>query len=91
MLTYLKIIKTDVAFIQETHLKMREHMKLKREWVGHVLALSFISKARAVSILINKNISIIINKTICDPSGSFVMLHCQIHLEPWTLLNIYAP
>ena len=69
VLTYLKKINTDIAFIQETHLTLQEHQKLKGGWVGQVFSSSFNSKARGVAILINKNIPITIQDTISDPLG----------------------
>ena len=33
VLTYLKKLKIDIAFIQETHLTPLEHRKLKRDWI----------------------------------------------------------
>lgn len=58
VLTYLKKVKTDMAFIQETHLTMQEHKKLRREWIGQVFSSSFNSKARRVALLININLPI---------------------------------
>ena len=91
VLTQLKKLQTDIAFLQETHLTTQEHKKLRREWVGHVLSSSFNSKARGVAILINKNIPVTIGETIIDPAGRYVLVNCQIYSEPWTLLNLYAP
>lgn len=34
VIQYLKKHKADIAFIQETHLTVEEHKKLKREWVA---------------------------------------------------------
>lgn len=91
VLTQLKKLHIDIAFLQETHLTTQEHKKLRREWVGHVLSSSFNSKARGVAILINKNIPVTIGETMIDPAGRYVLVNCQIYSEPWTLLNLYAP
>lgn len=89
--TYLKKLKADIVFLQETHLTASEHKKLKREWVGQVFASSFNSKARGTAILISRHIPFCVNNTISDPSGRFVLVQGHMHLESWTLLNIYAP
>ena len=91
VLTHLKKLKIDIAFIQETHLVPLEHRKLKRDWIGHVISSSFNSKARGVVILINKNTPVTIVETIVDTLGRYVLVNCQIYSEPWTLLNLYAP
>ena len=46
VLTYLKKIKTDICFLQESHLTSDEHKKLRRDWVGHVVSSSFNSRVR---------------------------------------------
>lgn len=55
VLTYLKRQSADIAFIQETHLPDLEHIKIRRDWVGHIFYSSFLSKVRGVALLINKN------------------------------------
>lgn len=91
VLTYLKKLQVDIAFLQETHLTTQEHKKLKREWVGQVVSSSFNSKARGVAILINKNTPLEILDTVIDPSGRYVFINCRILLEQWSFLNLYAP
>lgn len=89
VLTYLKKIETDIAFIQEIHASdASEHNKLKRGWIGQVFSSSFYSKSRGVAILINKNIPITVQETVSDPLGRYVLINCLIYSEQWTLLNL---
>lgn len=68
VLTYLKKLKVDLAFIKETHLTLQEHEKLKREGVGQIISSLSNSKTRGLAILVNKNTPLeTINITI-DPS-----------------------
>lgn len=57
VLTYLKLQQTDIAFIQETHLKDDEAKKFKRDWVGQVFYSSFSSKKNGVIILVHKRLN----------------------------------
>lgn len=91
VLTYLKKLKVDLVFLQETHLTAQEHKKLKREWVGQVVSSSFNSRARGVAILVNKNTPLEILDTDIDSSGRYVFVNCRIFSEQWSLLNLYAP
>ncbi len=91
LLTYLKKLKVDIAFTQETHLTSQEHQKLKREWVGQVISSSFNSRARGVAISVNKNTLLEVIDTIIDPLGRYVFVNCRIFSEKWSLLNLYAP
>lgn len=38
ILIYLKSSKVDIAFVQETHLNMKESLKLRFSWVGKVFS-----------------------------------------------------
>lgn len=89
--SYLKNLKADIVYLQESHLSDNEHKKLKREWVGQVFASSFNTKSRGTAILINKNIPFVVTKTTSDPMGRFVFVEGQMYSECWSLLNIYAP
>lgn len=91
VLDYLKKLKTEIVFIQESHLTKTEHQKLKREWVGQVYASSFNSKARGAVILLHKNLPFSIGKPISDPAGRYVLIQGNMYSETWTLLNVYAP
>lgn len=63
ILTYLKLKKVDIAFLQETHFKdEREALKLRRDWVGHVFHNSVSSKRSGVVILVRKKNKFCISK-----------------------------
>ncbi len=90
-ITYLKRQSADIAFIQETHLTDLEHMKLRRDWVGHVFYSSFSSKARGVALLINKNLRFKLNSIETDKCGRLVLIDCVINLNKFTLVSLYGP
>ncbi len=89
--TYLKKLKPDIVYLQETHLTDSEHKKLKRDWVDQVFFSSFSSKSRGTTILLHKNVPFIATKTVSDPSGRYIMVQGQMYSESWTFMNIYAP
>lgn len=61
ILAYLKIRKTDIAFLQETHFKdEKEALKLRHDWVGHVFHNSVSSKSSGVAILVRKKIHFVL-------------------------------
>ena len=57
-----KLSKTDLAFIQETHLVDSEVVKLKRDWVGQVFYSSFNSKKHGVAIFVHKKLNFVLLK-----------------------------
>ena len=91
ILTFLKKDKVQIAFLQETHLVDKEHMKLKRDWVSQAYYSSFSSNSRGVAILIHRTTPFVLNTCIKDPEGRFVLIHGTIHGTRVTMMNIYAP
>lgn len=91
VMTYLKHNKVDIAFIQETHFKGEEALKLKYGWVGHVFHSSFSSKRNGVAILVNKNLNFIPTGQVKDDEGRMVCLQAMINGTTVVLCNIYAP
>lgn len=66
-----------IAFLQETHLKDTEHVKLKHEWVAQVFFSSFASNSQGVCILIHKSRYVIVKGILFGKSI--------------TVMNIYYP
>lgn len=53
----LKKMQRSISFIQETHLSITEHRKLKREWVDQIYSASCQrGNKRGLAILFNKSI-----------------------------------
>ncbi len=71
VLTYLKSSKVDIAFVQETHLNMKESLKLRCSWVGKVFSSPGTDKSRGVSILINKAVNFNETDVLTDSDGPY--------------------
>ena len=91
VLAHLQRLGADIAFLQETHLKIHAHKQLHRNWVGHVFHSSFNSKSRGTAIIINKDIPFITSDPISDSNGRYVIVTGEIYNTPITLANVYAP
>lgn len=91
ILSFLKKDKIQIAFLQETHLVDKEHIKLKRDWVGQVYYSSFSSNSRGVAILIHKATPFVLGTCKSDSEGRYILVHGTINGTPVTLINIYAP
>lgn len=85
ILTYLKRQSIDVSFIQETHLSDAEHVKLRRDWVGHVYHSSFNTKARGVAILINKKMNFKLISIEKDSNGRFIFVKGELNFNDLVL------
>lgn len=77
--------------MQETHLSESEHKKLTNTQLTQIYSASYNSKKRGVAILINKNITVINQSTICDPEGRYVIVNITFNNKILTIANIYGP
>lgn len=91
ILTFLKKEKTRIALLSETHLTDIEHLKLRRTWVGQVFYSSYNSKSRGVAILIHRNTPFILEKTISDNDGRYVLISGYLYGEQILIGCIYGP
>ena len=56
VLSHLKRLNAYVIFLQETHLRDRDQVRLKSPWINDIFHSTFDSKARGVAILVNKRV-----------------------------------
>ena len=89
--SHLKHLKTEIAFLQETHLITKDHHRLKAPWVGQTFHSNFSSKTRGTAILIHKKIQFSPTNVIADHQGRFVIVSGSLNNESVVLVNLYAP
>ena len=87
---YVRDLKADVIFLQETHVTEDKATQWDTEW-GHRSFHSFgASNARGASILINYR-TVKVNDWAADENGRMVTLSIEYENESFTLINVYAP
>ena len=91
VLSHLKLLNTDITFLQETHLRNIDHQRLSRPWIGHIFHSKFDFKTRGTAILINKNVNFIPSNTICDTNGRYIIVTGSLCHTPVVLVSVYAP
>lgn len=91
VLHHLHHLGAHIVYLQETHLKTKDHQLLKRRWVGQVYHSTFQSKARGTAILIHKSVPFVCLDVKTDPNGRFVIVSGRIGNTALLLVNIYAP
>lgn len=67
--SYLKKLNSEIIFLQETHLKIADQVRLRKNWVGQSFHSNFNIKARGAAILIHTKILFTPSQTISDPQG----------------------
>ncbi len=78
-------------FLQETHLKISDHVRLHKAWIGNVFHSNFNTRARGAAIFISKKIQFVATNVISDPCGRYVMVVGSLFHTPVLLVNVYAP
>uniref|UniRef100_A0A1A8UGS9 exodeoxyribonuclease III n=1 Tax=Nothobranchius furzeri TaxID=105023 RepID=A0A1A8UGS9_NOTFU len=89
--THLKRLNSDIAFLQETHLRIKDQHRLYCPWVGQVFHSNFNSKARGVAILINKKVQFSSTNVIADGNGRYIIVAGTLMQKKVLLVNVYAP
>lgn len=87
----LKQMKSNIVFLQETHLVKDDISRVTKRWPGQVYYASFTSRARGVMILIHKSIPFQLRAQYVDPLGRYIILNGTILTTQINLINIYAP
>lgn len=89
--SHLKRLNTEIAFLQETHLRSQDHSLLRKTWVGQAYHSNFSCRARGTAILIHKKILFTASEIISDPQGRYIIVAGHLFHTPVALVNVYAP
>ena len=89
---WLKIIKCDIAFIQETHFIECKKDIYKRNWDG-IIANGYSDSqfSRGVSILFKETLDVKIIDKHASNDGRIIVLNVMIQEKYITYINVYAP
>ena len=89
--TWCRKQMTDIIFLQETHSTDRNEATWKREWRASSYCSHGANNARGVAILIRNKFDCIVQETIVDPNGRFLVLKVLLNGEQSFLINFYGP
>lgn len=85
--SHLKQLKTEIAFLQETHIRCSDNSRLLTGWLGQGFHSSFQAKARGVSILIGQDVSFELHNVISDKFGRYVIISGKLY-NTLVVLNV---
>ena len=90
--TWLKNIKSDIIFLQETHCHLRkEALKWSREWGAHSLWSRGTNNSKGVAVLFKHKTDYNIVNEVIDPNGRYIYFELVLGDRTYKLINIYAP
>lgn len=84
-------MKSNIIFIQESHLTKKDMGRIQKRWPGQIYAACFNSHSRGVMILLNKSVPFHLNSKFIDPAGRYVILNGTINSILVNLVSVYAP
>uniref|UniRef100_A0A3B3HK86 Uncharacterized protein n=1 Tax=Oryzias latipes TaxID=8090 RepID=A0A3B3HK86_ORYLA len=87
----LKDLKTDFAFLQETHMSSSSVNILATADFPNVYSAGYNSRQRGVAILINKEVKFTEANKVIDPEGRFIIVTLSTQNMQLCLANVYAP
>ena len=88
--TWLRKQKPDV-FLQETHSTQGNEVLWQREWGATLICSHGANNARGVAILIRNNFDCVVEESVINTNGRFIILKVLLSGEPALLVNIYGP
>uniref|UniRef100_A0AAR2LS66 exodeoxyribonuclease III n=1 Tax=Pygocentrus nattereri TaxID=42514 RepID=A0AAR2LS66_PYGNA len=88
--THLEKMKSEIVFMQETHMLNKEYLKLKRGGFTQVYHSGSGGTFRGVAILLHRNIQFVESKAITDKNGRYLIIQEKLFNLPVILANIYA-
>lgn len=88
---HLKHLNSDIMFLRERHLTLKDRLRLKVPRVGQVYHSDFNSKSQEVAILINKKIQFSSTNVTADKNGRYLIITGMLMLTQVLLVNVYAP
>lgn len=89
--THLKRLNSAIVFLQETHLRKKDHHRLHCPWVSQIFHSNFNSKARGVAILINNKVQFSFTDVISDKNGRYLTVAGTLMQRKVLLVNVYPP
>lgn len=91
VLHHFQHLVSQIAFLQETHVKVSDDSGLQKGWVGQLYHSAFQSKARGAAILIHKSVPVVSSDVISDPNGRYIIVTGSIYNTKLILANVCAP
>ena len=88
---YVRNLKYDVVFLQDTHLTPKAIPFFDTLWKGTCFHSCFSSRSRGTSILFNRSLQYTLITDKSSECGNFHMVSCQINNETYLFVNVYGP
>lgn len=89
--SHLLKLRTDIAFLTETHLLNKDHTRLSRGGFSQIFHSRFNAKCRGTAILIHRDVQFVQSQVISDKDGRYIIVQGHMFTRPVVLACVYAP
>lgn len=90
VLNRIKQMKSNIVFIQETHLPREDIKNVNKKWPGKIYSTCFTHHARGFMILIHKSVLFQLKNKHIDPPGRYIILNGIIVATQINVINVYT-
>lgn len=91
VISHVKQLSADIAFLQETHICSSDSVSLGKKWSGQVFQSNYHSRSRGVAIMISRHVQFTVSSVQADSAGRFVIVVGKLYTLPVILASVYAP
>ncbi|KAF7640923.1 hypothetical protein LDENG_00005200 [Lucifuga dentata] len=91
IMNYITKLNVDICLLQETHLSQSEEKLMISPQFSQAFSACYNSRQRGVTILIHRRVPFILNSTVIDPEGRYIIIQATIFNKTFTIVNLYAP
>ena len=88
---WLHLQRSDIIFLQETYSSTETIKRWEAEWGGKVVASHGTTHSKGVMVMFKPKLNVIINKTLADNNGRYILAETSIDETNIVFVNIYAP
>lgn len=91
ILRHLHCLNTDIALLQEAHLKETDFHRMHTFWVGEVIGSPSHGRKAGVLILLNRHLNYSLKDTKIDSDGRIILTRFVTNSLDMRITNIYTP
>ncbi|KAF7649677.1 hypothetical protein LDENG_00137760 [Lucifuga dentata] len=91
IMNYITKLNADICLLQETHLSQSEEKLMISPQFSQAFSACYNSRQRRVTVLIHRRVPFILNSSVIDPEGRYIIIQATIFNKTFTIVNLYAP
>ena len=83
--------KPDLVLLQETHSRENVVKEWDNEWGNEIIYSHGTNDSRGVCIMFKKGLDYVINDSVIDQMGRYIIINITVRSTGYSIINVYAP